>query len=60
MTDLLFVSSPVARQRPFLISLIPLLDSYPRDLVPPTGDASGGAEEGNRGERRGSSRRLEK
>ena len=27
-------------------SSTPLLDSYPRDLVPPTGDASGGAEEG--------------
>ena len=29
----------------FLISLIPLLDSYPRVLVAPTGDASGGVEE---------------
>ena len=33
-------------------SSTPLLDSYPQDLVPPTGDASGGAEEGSRGERR--------
>ena len=41
-------------------SSTPLLDSYPRVLVPPTGDASGGVEEGNRVERSGSSRRLEK
>ena len=26
-------------------SSTPILDSYPRVLVPPTGDASGGAEE---------------
>ncbi|KAK5887194.1 hypothetical protein CesoFtcFv8_015820 [Champsocephalus esox] len=51
---------------PRLPSSTPILDSYPRYLVPPTGDASGGLrrgaeerggeprrEEGSRGERRG-------